>query len=290
MRSSLNKLVRVLKADKPPDKIWQESFDGIGVVDYPLELCSLKGTASENDDLCDYARVIQHLKLQPDLLHYLLPVCLNAWRIDLFSEERDSIYGGFVEHFSTALATRSDLKTILGSTEYQAVMEFMCDSILDRIDREEELSFSGYSTLSASPYRWFHAIGTFAVVFPNLNRLWSTWWSMETAGHAIGALQCISCLMYEEDNNPIFSPWTRDQGGGPPSLFGTEGFIYDQGWKIENISFLKSLLSTDYIYEALKKAASVLEVNPEKAVPNKMIHDFSIQEKTLASRIRQLPG
>jgi hypothetical protein len=237
MRSSIDQLVKALKAEKPPKKIWQESFDYIGPVKYHNRLCHLEDRLPNAADLIDYSLDIQYMKIQPDLLRYLLPVCLKAWQIDLFSGERESVYGGFVEYFSTALAEKGGFAEILNKQEHQAVMEFMCDSILDVLDRNNGLHFSGQPISTASPYRWFQAIGTFAVVYPNVERLWSIWWRMETRGHAMGVLQYISTLMYEDSNNPIFDPWTREQGGGPPSLFETEGFIYYQSWRPENTSF-----------------------------------------------------
>jgi hypothetical protein len=92
-------------------------------------------------------------------------------------------------------------------------MEFMRDSILDRMDEEHDLKFSG---MRASPYKWVRVLCSFAVIFPDIRDLWQRWWKKETKGRAICVLQYISCLLYEADSNPIFSPWTPAGRGGPP--------------------------------------------------------------------------
>jgi hypothetical protein len=282
MRASMDEVIRVLESPRPPAEIWQESYDRDSKV-YG-RLCNLSGAEPQGADLSDYSQDMLYLPLQPDLFRHLLPVCLRAWRKDLFDE--DANYAGFVEHFSTALATRPILEEILTAGQYKSVMEYMLNSVLDRMDQEERLQFTG---MGARPYRWFHALGSFAVTFPSLHRLWESWWNVSTTGHALAVLQYISCLMYEDDRNPIFSPWTPLGGGGPPALYETDGHIYDRGWRPENISFLEGTLSTVYSETKLHEAAKVVKDQVSSNVPAKMIADFDAQRQLLESRIEQLP-
>ena len=150
--------------------------------------------------------------LQPDLFRYLLPICLDVWRKDLLSHNQ-SEYGGFIEHFWAALASKSLLQDNLDSREYAAVETFMAGSLLDCLDQQNQLAFSG---MGASPYTWFNVLSSFCVVFPTLSTLWTRWWEMNTPGQACAVLQYLSCLLYENDRNPIFTPWTPNGGGGPP--------------------------------------------------------------------------
>ncbi|MCM3874120.1 MAG: hypothetical protein ND895_25810 [Pyrinomonadaceae bacterium] len=283
MLASIDEVIKVLKSAKPPAEIWQEPYDHDSNV--YRRLCSLSGAEPEASDLRDYSQSMLYTPLQPDLFRHLLPICLQAWRKDLFSDE-DSNYGGFAEHFSTALATRRLLEEILTADEYRSVMEYILNSILDRIDREDGLHFIG---MGARPYRWFLALGSFSVTFSSLHRLWESWWSMSTTGHALAALQYLSCLMYEDDRNPIFSPWTPDGGGGPPPLYETDGHIYDRGWRPENISFLEATLTPVYLETKLHEAAKVVEDHVHSNVPAKMIADFDAQRELIESRINQLP-
>ncbi len=281
MRASFEELARSLGAAHPPRHIWQEPFESDP--GYYRRLCKLDGAVPDAADLIRYVHDIRYMKLQPDLLRFLLPICLRAWRAYLF-DAGSSPYGSFIEYFSAALAARPDLPEILGEQGWRAVAGFMRGSILDRMDEEVALRFAG---MGASPYKWFDALGSFAVIFAEVESLWTEWWRLETPGHARAALQYLSCLMYEDAENPIFSPWTPLGGGGAPSLFETDGHIYDQGWRSENIAFLEVTLSPEYLQARLQEAAQVLE-GDESGVPQKMMADFEKHKTLLELRIQQL--
>ena len=88
----------------------------------------------------------------------------------------------------------------------------MREAILEEIDAQRGLS---YRAKGARPYRWIAALATYGVLLPDLERLWNSWWSLETIGGATATVQYISCLMYPENENPVFAPWTSNEGGGP---------------------------------------------------------------------------
>lgn len=201
MRTDLSRLVKALNAQEPPKHIWQRPYDHNP--SHYKALCNLQGAAPSVADLDAYANDILYERspLQPDLLRFLLPICLNAWREDLLANGRTE-YGGFVHYFWAALSDSRVLQT-LNPGECAAVENFMISAILDRIDQEKSLSFSQekslpFSSVLASPNKWFRALSSFCVVFPALPQLWKSWWEMTTPGQACAVLQYLSFLLYEE--------------------------------------------------------------------------------------------
>ncbi len=113
---------------------------------------------------------------------------------------------------------------------------------------------------------------------------------MTTPGQACAALQYLSCLLYENDQNPIFAPWTPDSGGGPPCLWDPAGHIYKQGWRQENVAFMKAILTIDYLWDKLQHAAQRLQGVVASEVPLQMIGDFEAQKALLEIRLEVFPS
>jgi hypothetical protein len=202
----------------PPETITQEAFDRDD--GHLRRLVRLRpGQRAEASDLWNYTQDLRYTKIQGSLLAYLLPFCLEAWREDLRGVDG---YGGFVENFYPVLADHRIFDAHLNPKQTAAISEFMRQTILQEINEQRGLSFQG---MAATPYRWFRSLATYGVVLPDMNRLWTAWWSIDTIGGAICAVQYISCLMYSEYENPVFSPWTGDAGGGPPCLLGIRGAL-----------------------------------------------------------------
>ncbi len=285
MRANLSRLITALRAETPPKQIWQKPFDYDP--SHYQRLCNLNGKTPTNLDLCNYAHdmLYEVSPLQPDLLCYLLPICLEAWREDLLSNG-NSEYGGFIEYFWAALANRKALQ-VLNPREYAEVETFMKDVLLDRIDQEDGLRFSG---MGASPYIWFDSLGSFCVVFPALSSLWKVWWELTTIGQACAAIQYLSCLLYEDDNNPVFSPWTPFGGGGTPSICEVAGHIYEQGWREENVAFINETLTVEFAEDRLRYAAHMVQGRVQSDVPKQMLEDFEEQKTLLELRLEELPS
>ncbi len=284
MRSDFKKFLRSYGRPKAPTDIWQKPFD-FDARHY-ARLCAIKDDDPDPGDLIDYAHDINYTEVQENLFAHLLPLCLLAWRTDLFANH-NSKYCGYREYFATAIASRWDYLSgrLLVQQRAKAAEGFMRDCILDKIDCENALSHDG-PWLSA--YAWVGALGTYAVAFPSLGELWTRWWGFETAGHTIGGLQYISSLMYEERDNPIFTPWTPTEGGGPLWPWETEGFIYDQGWNAANVEFLRKTLTLDYVHDALERAVRALDGKIHSNVPTEMLGDFELQKELLSGRITYL--
>jgi len=223
-----------------PGKITQEAFDRDDR--HLRRLVRLApDERADPSDLWAYTQDLRFTKIQGPLLAYLLPFCLEAWREDL--RGFDSGYGGFVEHLYPVLADCHVFDEHLTPKQKEAVLTFMRESILEEIDEQRGLAYRG---TNARPYRWIRALTSYGVLLPDVHRVWTAWWSLETVGRAIAAVQYISCLMYSEDENPVFSPWTQDTGGGPPCLWEFEGHLYEHRWLEPNVTFFERNSQRDW--------------------------------------------
>lgn len=266
----------------PPDKITQEAFEGN---DHHLRrLVRLKpGERAEPGDLWEYLQDLRHTEIQVPLLAYLLPFCLDVWREDLRGVDG---YGGMVEHFYPVLANQQLFDTYLTRKQSAAVSEFMQQTILEEIDDQRELAYQGSK---ARPYRWIQALTTYGVLLPDVESLWIAWWSLDTVGRAIAALQYISCLMYPENENPVFAPWTPNGGGGPPCLWEFEGHLYAHRWLKPNVAFLKRILKLGGVSEVINRAVDRLVGHLEHHVAVQIQADLPLLTATLQARCAELP-
>jgi hypothetical protein len=275
-------LWREMGSVRPPEKITQEAYDRDD--GHLRRLARLHpGQRAEASDLWDYAQDLRYTEIQGPLLAYCLPFCLEAWREDVRGTDG---YGGFVENFYPVLADCRIFELYLTPRQNAAVSEFMRRVILDEIDAQCGLSFKG---ANARPYRWIRALTTHGVLFPDLQRLWNAWWSLDTAGRAISAVQYISCLMYSEYENPVFAPWTGERGGGPPCLWEFEGHLYAHRWLQPNVDFLKESLSvytaSDLLVRAVNRLAGQTEFDTAAAIRD----DFPLCKETVETRCAELP-
>lgn len=279
---SIAALRRALGATSPPSTITQEAFDHDA--DHLHRLVQLKpGELASPGDLWNYSQDLRYTEIQGALFKYLLPICLQAWHDDLCGA-RD--YGGFVEHLYPVLADRHVFDTHLLPEQTAAISERMRESILAEIDAQRGLAYRG---MKARPYRWIRALTTYGVILPDIDRLWTAWWTVGTIGRAVSAVQYISALMYANDANPVFAPWTRDEGGGPPSLWELEGHLYSHRWLEPNIDFLRRTLHIPAVTDLLNRAVETLKGQAEHDVARRMSADVPTCAEILAARCSELP-
>jgi hypothetical protein len=162
----------------------------------------------------------------------------------------------------------------------------MRSSILDEIDDQRGLAYRGSG---ARPYRWMTALTTHGVLLPDVDLLWAAWWSVDTVGRAVAAVQYVSCLMYEENENPVFSPWTPDGGGGPPTLWEFGGHLYTNRWLHPNVTFLQRVLNAQEAAPVLNRAVGRLADQPEREIAAAVEADLPLCEETLTARCAVLP-
>lgn len=278
MVANIQNVVRVFGFPNAPSVITQEPFDDDPSHYHRLCLCRAN---PDPMDLYSYADDLMYQDIQTDLFRYLLPICLSAWQKDLMASHK-SEYLGFVEQFSGALARHNGFKGILKPSEHEAVSDFMCHTILDKIDQERELCFSG---MGASPYSWIDSIGSHGMAFTSIGDLWNEWWGCGTLGRACGVLQYASVLIYPDDENPIFTPWTPERGGGAPTLWETNSHIFDLAWLPENSDFLRAALTPDHVSNSVSMAARLLNSIP---LPQMMAADCEARAEFLGCRIEEL--
>ena len=237
----------------------------------------------DGSHLVDYALDLQYEAIvQKELLEYLLPFCLLAWRDDLTG--RDAIYGGFVEYLYPALVRVT--KEVLAPCSSAAVSSFMRAAIMDEIDAQSGLSYAG---MRARPYRWIRALTTHGVIFPDVQAMWTAWWSRSTPGSAIASVQYLSCLIYGDGDDPVLSPWTRDGGGGPPVLWEYAGHLYAHQWLPENVAFLRQALTPTSVTAALAQSVGRLDGRSEQALAARVLADAGDRNAVLRHRCIELP-
>jgi hypothetical protein len=279
---SIAALRKALGATSPPTTITQEAFDHDD--DHLRRLVNLEpGEPATPADLSNYAQDLRYTEIQPELLTYLLPVCLQAWHDDLRGTRG---YGAFVEHFYPVLADRHVFDRHLTPEQTAAVSEFMRGSILSEIDAQRGLASGG---MNARPYRWIGASATYGVLLPDIERLWTDWWALGTTGRAVASVQYISALMYPNDANPIFAPWTRDEGGGPPCLWEFEGNLYSHRWLEPNADFLRRTLNVPTVSGLLERSVKALTGEAEYELASRVLADLPDRNAMLAARCIELP-
>ncbi len=277
------KLHRALGVTRPPEKITQEAFEGNDR--HLRRLARLRpGEQADGNDLWEYIHDLRNADIQGPLFVYLLPFCLQAWREDLRGIHDG--YGGVIEYFYPILADRHIFDLHLTPKQSAVVSEFMRQAILEEIDDQRGLAFQGSRT---KPYRWFRALTTYGVLLPDVEQLWTTWWSLHTVGRAIATVQYISCLMYPENENPVFAPWTPDRGVGPPCLWEFEGHLYAHRWLEPNVNFLKGILTVQKVSDLLVQAVERLVGQPEYDTAAAVQEDFPLCTETLEARCAELP-
>jgi len=240
------------------------------------------GERAEAEDLWNYVHDLLYTKIQSSLLVYLLPFCLEAWRDDL---KGNYGYGGFVEYLYPVLANRKIFDEHLNENQAAVVSAYMHETILEEIDDQRGLAYQGSN---AKPYRWIRALTTYGVLRPDMASLWTAWWSIESVGRAVAANQYISSLMYPENENPVFAPWTPDNGGGPPCLWEFEGHLYDHCWQAPNIKFLQGVLKVDNVSNVLCRCVERLADQPEQALATQIQADFPLLNDIVQARCIEL--
>jgi hypothetical protein len=198
-----------------------------------------------------------------------------------------AVYEGSVAEFWGALNRRPGALDLLSKKQRNAVERYFREGLLTAIDAGRRLRSAG---ANAACYRWFYDLGSFASVFPGLCHLWLEWWNLNSEGRAIGALQYLSCLMYENESNPLFAAWTPLKGGGPPGLWEDSMSYNKQRWDSENVRFLRSVLVPGELFSAINRCLERLTNPEDQRIALQMKDDLEHQLTLLERRIEQLPA
>lgn len=284
MRESpeIRALIRALGANRSPSRITQQPLDFDP--SHYARLCDRERPARARD-LATYADDLLYCPpIQTRLLVHLLPTLLHHWRRCLLAP-RYGDFSAFMERFNTVLARNAGFRELLAPRHYEAVGRFMSETLLQHIGQESGLHFE---SAHASPHTWVSALATFGKAFALVAPLWSQWWGSPSEGHARAVLQYLSVLMYGDAENPVFAPWSREQGGGPPLPWEDDSFADEACWLPENVDFLRSTLTTEYARRSLLTACAQLEGKDNSGVPQQMLRDFEAARPRLEMRIEEL--
>ncbi len=279
----LNAVRQAFGEPLPPREIWQKAFDHDNR--HLLRLVGLRsGERPDSSDLLNYCLDFQYEDVQADLFRFVFPFCLEAWWMDLRGRAQD--YKAFVDHFYPALVRGRAFDRVFSRSESVAVGTFLRGCIIEEIDEQRGMEHRGSR---AAPYRWMRAMTTYGVLLPDFSALWWPWWSAETVGRAIAAVQYASCLIYESKANPVFPAWTPHEGGGPPHLWEFAGHLYEDRWLEANAAFLEAELNVDSVRIVLDRAVRRLALEPELAVATRVRADFDSRIDIVQRRCRELP-
>jgi hypothetical protein len=260
----------------PPETVSERQFDW-----FDDKLYALARTPQDRitrEDLWYYLHDLAYVDLQPDLFAYLFPVCLNLWNTSLMRNQ-DCSQGDAEFHY--ALLHGRILEQMVTPAQRDRILDFFHDGFLDRLDQER-----GFDASSTEPpaYSWMRRLNSLGLVTPLIERIWTSWWRMETPGQAVSALMYASGLMYRRGENPIFpvSPL------GAPPLWENDSYIFDSGWLPQNLDFLWRTLSVGYLREKVIEAASHLAAAPEAEMASRLAREFERRVETVEARISTL--
>lgn len=232
-------------------------------------------------DLSQYQDDFAYGDLQPDLFNYLFPACLMHWHASLMENKAC----GHAD-FHHGIRKGNVLEKMVQPERRNLIYEFFRDSFLERLDMERGFVYTGSRTPA---YGWIMRFNSVGLVMPRIDLLWNSWWSLDTPGRAVAALQYCSGLMYFEEDNPVFGAWTKEGGGGGPYLWENDSLIYDAGWKPENLDFLSKTLTVEFVEQHVEKAVARLEGEPEGEKARQLLEDLPERRELVALRVAELP-
>jgi hypothetical protein len=133
---------------------------------------------------------------------------------------------------------------------------------LEAIRELEDVIAKSYAEFgSPSPtYGFFPAFASYGVITRDVENLWRRWWSLPNEGCAIAAIQYASCIICDDQQNPVFLAPVGEMGGGPPQLWEYESIASSEDcWQAENLKFLAETLSVPYLKSKLAEAMDKLK-------------------------------
>lgn len=263
-----------------PTSVWQRQFDGD---DWALqELAQSDWNEISRSQLGCYFEDMNYQELQPDLFRHVFPACLRFWYETLMLNESGELHGTEFHH---VMLHGRILEKMLTPDQRRRCCEFFRDGFLDRLDSERGFK---YVRPGRSANAWIWRFNSIGLVAPVISEIWSRWWSMTSPGHAVSAIMYASGLIYLKGENPIYLPWTRDEGGGGPYLTEWDAVEFDHVWLDENRRFLASTLTSEYVADRVSLAARLLHDQPEAELARRVAADARERSDIVAIRIEDV--
>ena len=142
---------------------------------------------------------------------------------------------------------------MMTAPETRRTLDFFADALLDRMDLEAALD--GDSRATCGWVGRFNTLGLFEHALP---KVWREWWRADRPATAICVVQYASALVYFAGENPVYAPWTCDNGGGGPYLTEWDCSVFDHAWLPSNIAFLREILTVNNVIDRLDAATATL--------------------------------
>ena len=221
-RITKSRLRAVLGPAPKPLTVWQRQFDGFD--DTLRKLAQSEWDEIHEANLWEYFLDLTYQELQPDLFRHLFPACLKFWYDTLMRNE--GAQRGDAD-FHRALLHGNILSKMLDDQERQRTLDIFIDGFLDRVDLQRGFKYERPGKAANAWISRFNSIGLVAPVIPEI---WRRWWSLDTSGKAVSAMMYASGLIYWKGENPIYLPWTCDEGGGGPYLTVWDSEVFDRSW------------------------------------------------------------
>lgn len=257
---------RDIGSPEPPAKVTQKAFDYDPT---PLETLAARvvGDGPCPREVDEYALDLLYTPtLQPDLMAHVLPICLETWQHGL----RAGAPGGANEKLHAGLAKRRTvIAETLGPTVSDLFYAFIRQSLLARMAEETSLRHNG---MNAPPYGWFSSLASYGTLGSNVDETLEQWNKIGWVGHAVAWIQFASVLVFDGDDNPVFDPWTRDAGGGPPALWGYKSEGFEERWDDANLEGLRGFLEPHAVIDRTERAASQLAGHEHAEVADAVHH------------------
>ncbi|GEM_PF-3649522 len=226
-------------------------------------------------DASDFGMYLPHVLLPgngtAEDFSYFLPRLLELWVLYLPE-------GTVVDDWLfTKLLEDGFIHRRLAPELREAIIRFVDRTFLSLVDDvraiDEPRNTSPVTARPAWPAIWY----TRGQLGP-IAHLWSDWWGFRTLGRARAAAQFASCLVTLDESNPLFLPWTRDGGGGPPSLLEDLSIGFSPGWLPENVEEFKRRLTPESLADLVRRCEEALPAPAERSMVG-----------LLASRLQTLP-
>jgi hypothetical protein len=251
-------LISAFSKVKVPDRIngcecqFCISSQGIrGLIETPIESINSR-------ELITYTSNVLGTVGGPADFRCLLPKMLHAWAVDIQEQHSLSAYTHLLH---AALNRDRFFLEQLTQDERDAATAFMRERLLARIDSEVSLYIEG----KTRTHEWFDYIASYGTFTPDIPCLFDEWWQMRTKGHAVAAVQYASCFIAGRlaGRNPLFSAWTPNTGGGPPSLSQYDSSGTGERWLDSNIAYLEAKFGFEFLMERLLHAKQILASHPQ---------------------------
>lgn len=279
-RITLQRMVDVLGHAPKPAKVLQKQFDSFD--GQLVEMAKWDWDKIPQDFLWYYILDLTYVELQPDLFRFAFPRCLKLW-YDSLMDDQEAAHGE--AEFHNALV-KDNLRKMFSPLEWSALEIFFRDGLLDRIDTQTKLRRAGQVVTQERRPKdgWLRRFNSLGIIC-SISDIWEHWWKIDHRGKARCAILYASGLIYGGKDNILYGEFTPKVGGGGPYLTEDDASIFDHAWRPENLEYLSSHLSADYLLTKVSEAVNFLEGKDEIALGRDVENDIRREATLIDAKI-----